>query len=46
MGKVGTNEILHFKDSKDIAKVVLENTKKGIIIYEGMIAIKRKIQVN
>lgn len=32
IGKVGCNEILHFKDSKDIAKVVLENTKKGITI--------------
>ena len=42
MGKVGTNEILHFKDSKDIAKTVLENTKKGITIYEGMIAIKKE----
>lgn len=28
IGKVVTNEILHFKDSKDIAKIVLENTKK------------------
>ena len=42
IGKVGTNEILHFKDSKDIAKIVLENTKKGIAIYEGMIAIKKE----
>ena len=42
MGKVRTNEILHFKDSKDIAKTVLENTKKGITIYEGMVAIKKE----
>lgn len=42
IGRVGCNEILHFKDSKDIAKVVLENTKKGITIYEGMIAIKKE----
>ena len=42
IGKVFTNEILHFKDSKDIAKLVLENTKKGISIYEGMIAIKKE----
>lgn len=42
IGKVGTSEILHFKDSKDIAKLVLENTKKGITIYEGMIAIKKE----
>lgn len=41
IGKVFTNEILHFKDSKDIAKVVFENTKKGITIYDGMIAIKK-----
>ena len=42
IGKVDTNEILHFKDSKDIAKIVLENTKKGIAIYEGMISIKKE----
>ena len=42
IGKVGTNEILHFKDSKDTAKIVLENTKKGIAVYEGMIAIKKE----
>lgn len=42
IGKVFTNEILHFKDSKDIAKVVFENSKKGITIYEGMIAIKKE----
>ena len=42
MGKINTNEILHFKDSKDIAKTVLENTKKGITIYEGMVAIKKE----
>lgn len=42
IGSVDNNEILHFKDSKDIAKIVLENTKKGITIYEGMIAIKKE----
>lgn len=42
IGKVGTSEILHFKDSKDIAKIVLENTKKGIAVYDGMIAIKKE----
>ena len=42
IGNIGSNEILHFKDSKDIAKIVLENTKKGISIYEGMIAIKKE----
>lgn len=42
IGKVGTNEILHFKYSKDIAKIVLGNTKKGITIYESMIAIKKE----
>ncbi len=41
IGKVGTVDILHFEDSKDIAKVVLENTKKGITIYEGIISIKK-----
>ena len=43
IGKVGTTDILHFEDSKDIAKVVLENTKKGITIYEGIISIKKEI---
>lgn len=33
---------MHFTDSKDISKVVLENTKKGMTIYEGMIAIKKE----
>ena len=42
--KVGTTDILHFEDSKDIAKVVLENTKKGITIYEGIISIRKKQQ--
>ena len=42
IGKVGTADILHFEDSKDIAKVVLENTKKGITIYEGIISIKKE----
>ena len=42
IGKIDNNEILHFKYSKDIAKIVLENTKKGITIYEGMIAIKKE----
>ena len=28
IGKVSTTHILYFEDSKDIAKVVLENTKK------------------
>ena len=42
IGKVENNEILHFKHSKNIAKLVFENTKKGISIYEGMIAIKKE----
>ncbi len=42
IGKIGTTDILHFEDSKDIAKVVLENTKKGITIYEGIISIKKE----
>ena len=42
IGKVGTTDILHFEDSKNIAKVVLENTKKGITIYEGIISIKKE----
>ncbi len=42
IGKVGTTDILHFEDSKDIEKVVLENTKKGITIYEDIISIKKE----
>ncbi len=42
IGKIATTDILHFEDSKDIAKVVLENTKKGITIYEGVISIKKE----
>ncbi len=42
IGNVVIADILHFEDGKDIAEVVLENTKKGITIYEGIISIKKE----